>query len=160
PGTALTGSTSPRRSVCAPDDGPFPVRRPQQRSWTMFRFSVFGWLKSGQQQCREPRQHRRKRALPRQRTVLQLEALEDRAVPSTFTVTNLSDHDPGSLRAAILAANANPGADTIQFAHGLHGTIPLASEVAITQDLTIHGPGANQVTVSGGGTTRVFDISG
>src|SRR5262249_39691603 len=125
------GARSARR-----DDRPALTRRPQQRSWTMFRFSVFDWLKSGQQQCREPRQHRRqgKRALPRQRTVLRLEALEDRAVPSTFTVTNLTDHDPGSLRAAILAANANPGADTIQFAHGLHGTITLASEIAITQD--------------------------
>ena len=42
----------------------------------MFRFSVFAWLKSGQQQCREPRQHRRqgKRSLPRQRAVLRAAA--------------------------------------------------------------------------------------
>jgi hypothetical protein len=34
---------------------------------------------------------------------LRLEALEDRTVPSTFTVTNLLDTGPGSLRAAVTA---------------------------------------------------------
>ena len=48
---------------------------------------------------------------------LLLEALEDRTVPSTFTVQNLADSGPGSLRQAILAANANPGADVIRFGH-------------------------------------------
>jgi hypothetical protein len=92
-----------------------------------------------------------------------LEALEDRAVPSTFTVTNLADSGPGSLRAAITAANGNPGADVIQFAHGLKGTITLTStngELSIMDDLTINGPGANKVTVSGGDVTRVFHVSG
>jgi hypothetical protein len=88
----------------------------------MSRFSVFAWLKSGQHQSRgSQRPRRRKRALPRQRTVLRLEALEDRAVPSTFTVLNLADSGPGSLRAAITVANSSPGADTINFAPGLHG---------------------------------------
>src|SRR5262249_50695809 len=83
----------------------------------------------------------------------------DRTVPSTFTVTNLTDHDPGSLRAAVMAANANPGVDTIKFAPGLHGTIRLSDQLTITDDLTIKGPGANQLTVSGNNATRVFDIS-
>ena len=48
--------------------------------------------------------------------VPRLDVLEDRTVPSTFTVTNFTDHDPGSLRAAIMAANADPGADTVNFA--------------------------------------------
>jgi hypothetical protein len=46
--------------------------------------------------------------------------LEDRTLPSTFTVLNLNDSGPGSLRAAIAS-----GDDTIAFANGLHGTITL-----------------------------------
>src|SRR5262249_45572639 len=38
-------------------------------------------------------------------------------------------------------------------------TIRLSSELTITDDLTIKGPGANQLTVSGNNATRVFDIS-
>ena len=37
-----------------------------------------------------------------------LEALEGRCLPSTFTVTNLLDSGPDSLRAAVASANANP----------------------------------------------------
>ena len=78
----------------------------------------------------------------------------------TFTVTNLSDGGPGSLRAAIDAANASPGAATIRFAPGLKGTILLGSVLSITDDVTIGGPGAKKVTVSGNDVTRVFSISG
>src|SRR5215468_4883251 len=127
----------------------------------MFRFSVFGWLKSGQQQSRgAPRQLRGNPAVPPRRTVLRLETLEDRIQPSTFTVMNLADSGPGSLRAAITSANTTPGADVIQFAPGLKGTIPLASELSVTDALTINGPGANQLTVSGNDATRVFHVSG
>jgi hypothetical protein len=52
-----------------------------------------------------------------------LEALEDRTLPSNFKVLNLNDSGAGSLRAAVAAANANPGADTITFASGVLGTI-------------------------------------
>src|SRR5262249_26726222 len=62
---------------------------------------------------------------------------------------------PGSLRAGVAS-----GADNVRFAPGLHGTINLASEIAISADLTIDGPGANQLTVSGNNATRVFDVSG
>src|SRR5205085_1929223 len=44
-----------------------------------------------------------------------LELLEDRHLLSGFLVDNLNNAGAGSLRAAILAANANPGFDTIQF---------------------------------------------
>ena len=44
---------------------------------------------------------------------LSVEALEDRTVLSTFTVLNLADSGDGSLRVAILGAEANPGADVI-----------------------------------------------
>jgi hypothetical protein len=80
-------------------------------------------------------------------------------VPSTFTVLNLNNSGAGSLRAAVVAANASLGADTIAFAGGLHGTITLTSgELAITDSVTIDGPGANSLSVSGNLSSRVFDI--
>jgi hypothetical protein len=79
--------------------------------------------------------------------------LEDRSLPSTFLVTNLNDSGAGSLRQAILDANANPDADVIRFAPGLLGTIVLTGgQLDITEDLTIDGPGANRLTVSGSST--------
>ncbi len=88
-----------------------------------------------------------------------LDILEDRSLPSTFTVTNLLDTGPDSLRAAITAANVNPGADTIDFA--VTGTIGLTSgELDITDSLTIIGPGASALTVSGSHVSRVFGLYG
>ncbi len=85
---------------------------------------------------------------------LHLEALEDRCVPST--VMNLLDSGPGSLRQAILDT---PSGGTVDFQPGLTGTITLTSgELLIGQDLTIAGPGASVITVSGNNASRVFDI--
>jgi len=82
--------------------------------------------------------------------------------PSTFLVSNLNDSGPGSLRAAVLAANAHPGADTIRFAPAASdGTIALTSgQLTISDDLTIDGPGQNRLTVSGTNASRVFRVSG
>src|SRR5687767_7665888 len=44
------------------------------------------------------------------------QALEGRRLLSTYTVVNVNDAGAGSLRQAILDANANPGLDTIAFA--------------------------------------------
>src|SRR5262249_55882535 len=83
-----------------------------------------------------------------------LESLEDRTVPSTLTVTNLLDSGAGSLRDQIGAAASG---DTINFASGLSGTITLSSgELAIARNLTISGPGAGTITVSGNNAQRVF----
>ena len=58
---------------------------------------------------------RRTRAVaPSRRLVPRFEALEDRTLLSTFHVLNLGDAGDGSLPAAVLAANENPGADVIQ----------------------------------------------
>src|SRR5262249_14390005 len=88
----------------------------------------------------------RKRALAAR---LSVERLEDRTVPSTFTVRNLADSGPGSLRQAILDANDRPGADTIRFAPAARdGTIALTSgQLSITDDLQIVGPGAERLAV-------------
>ncbi|HJZ57454.1 MAG TPA: hypothetical protein VKE74_20970 [Gemmataceae bacterium] len=90
-----------------------------------------------------------------------LDVLEDRTVPSTFTVLNPADSGSGSLRAAVLAAEAHPGPDVIDFARGVQGTITLTGgELLVTSDLAIDGPGANRLTVSGGGASRVFHVVG
>lgn len=90
-----------------------------------------------------------------------LEPLEDRTVPATFTVSNLADAGNGSLRQAVLDANTLPGADDIRFADGLQGTIALTGgQLSITDHLTIDGPGAGLLAVSGNHQSRVFNISG
>ncbi len=76
----------------------------------------------------------------------------------TYTVTNTNPSGPGSLRQAILNANGNAGHDTIDF--GITGTIVLAGPLpAISDDLTITGPGAEQLSISGVNTYRVFFIT-
>src|SRR5262245_52607758 len=87
-----------------------------------------------------------------------LEALEGRDVPSTLTVTNNLDSGKGSLRYEIAHANKNT---TIDFAPSLDGqTITLTSgELDITTGLTIQGPGAGQLTISGGKNSRVFEVN-
>lgn len=89
------------------------------------------------------------------------EALESRRLLTSFAVTNLADSGGGSLRQAILDANANPGADAVVFADGLAGAIPLTTgQLSITDPLTIDGPGAGRLAVSGSQLSRVFRISG
>ena len=51
------------------------------------------------------------------------ESLESRVLLATFTVTNTDDAGPGSLRQAILDANAAPGADQLRF--NIPGNAPL-----------------------------------
>ena len=71
------------------------------------------------------------------------------------SVTTLDDGGPGSLRQAI--ADAAPG-DTIDFA--VTGTITLTNgELVIDKDLTIRGPGATNLTVSGNNASRVFRVA-
>jgi len=80
---------------------------------------------------------------------------------ATYTVTNLNDANAGSLRQAILNANANPGPDRIEFAvaHGA-GTITLRTGVlTITGDVTIDGSTQPGMIVNGRNASRVFDIN-
>ena len=80
-------------------------------------------------------------------------------IAASFLVTNLNDSGPGSLRQAVLDANASPGYDAINFQLGLAGTIILNSgKLHITESLTVNGPGADVITVSGNNASKVFDI--
>lgn len=95
---------------------------------------------------------------------------------ASFIVTKTADTNDGvcdadcSLREAIGAANASPGADTITFAPALNGSpiplsIPGADENAnatgdldITGDLTITGNGEAATLIDGNALDRVFHI--
>jgi predicted outer membrane repeat protein len=87
-----------------------------------------------------------------------LELLEDRRLPSTLTVTNNLDSGSGSLRAEIAAAKNN---DTIVFDPSLDGqTITLTTgELYVNTSLSINGPGAAQLTVSGAHSSRIFEVA-
>jgi hypothetical protein len=80
--------------------------------------------------------------------------------PANLLVTSTHDGVPGSLRAVL--AGASPG-DTIKFAVPLPATIVLSNTLVISQDVTIRGPGADELTVMRNPATntplfRVFDI--
>ena len=111
------------------------------------------------------------------------EVLEPRSLLTTFTVNSLADTpdaNPGdgfavdangetSLRAALGEANALAGADIIEFNDGsgvgvnFHNATPdiitlAGTQLTISSDLIIRGPGADLLTVSGNSITRVFEI--
>ena len=75
-----------------------------------------------------------------------VEILEDRMVPSTFTVLTSADSGDGTLRAVIAAAQSG---DQIVFDPSLQGqAITLASQLTISKNLDIEGPGANRLAIS------------
>lgn len=83
---------------------------------------------------------------------------------ATFNVTNIADSGAGSLRDAINQANALAGADNIAFtgavfSNGVADTIALASQIFITDSLTVSGAGIDALTISGNNSTRIFFIN-
>lgn len=80
---------------------------------------------------------------------------------STFIVTNNNDSGPGSLRQAIIDANANPTVATIDFDSNVIGTINLLTALPdITQSMTINGPKSELLTIRRNSETefRIFTI--
>ncbi|MDP4092400.1 MAG: Ig-like domain-containing protein [Bacillota bacterium] len=76
---------------------------------------------------------------------------------NSLTVSNLNDSGSGSLRDVITNAAAG---DVIGFQSGLNGTIVLSSQLIINKDLTIKGPGAANLTISGNNQCRAFLVTG
>src|SRR6516162_5503897 len=89
---------------------------------------------------------------------LRLECLEDRTVPSTLTVKTNADSGADSLRAVL--GSAGDG-DKIVFAHNLDGkTIALSTgQLNVNSSVTINGLGADDLTVNGGGVSRIFKVA-
>jgi hypothetical protein len=124
------------------------------------------WLRNWKPSASAP--HRRTATSPRRRAGFRprVEALEDRCLLSALTVTNTQNSGRGSLRAEIAAARSG---DTIVFSPQLDGkTITLTSgQLDLTKNLTIQGPGAGQLTISGNSSnmysghyyTRVFEVA-
>src|SRR5262245_46976257 len=92
---------------------------------------------------------------------LRLETLESRRLLAAFAVTNVNDAGAGSLRSAVVAANANPGKDDIVFAitgSGVH-TIALQTLLPnVTDSVTVDGftqPGSQPNTAGPGQANNV-----
>lgn len=87
----------------------------------------------------------------------------DLPAPGNFVVLNANDKGTGSLRQALMDANAQPTIDTVSFDptfFSVPRTITLLSgELPVTESVTIVGPGASLVTVDGNKATRVFNVN-
>lgn len=100
-------------------------------------------------------------ALSRTNRALRVEPLEERALLAVLTVTSDAPAGPGSLAEAVELANDLddfPGHDTIVFSPSVGGTIEVEDELVITDHLTIQGPGAHLLTLSGGNENRIFSV--
>ncbi len=120
-------------------------------------------------ESRHERRTRRERDAARRRLRPTVMALEGRTLLSTTIVVNNPTDTPVAgqidLRQAIGQANSDGGGDTIQFDSTVFSTpqtITLTSGqlelTGTTAPTTITGPGANLLSVSGGGSSRVFQI--
>jgi hypothetical protein len=94
----------------------------------------------------------RRQGAPRKRPGCRprLETLEDRWLPSQvgLTVNSLADSGPGTLRAAILAADAGNHSDKFTIGFAVTGTIDLQTPLPdLNNSIAIQGPGASSLTV-------------
>lgn len=83
--------------------------------------------------------------------------LSPMASAGTLTVINNGDSGAGSLRQTVSDATSG---DDITFDSSLNGqTIQLISPITIALNLALIGPGADQLTISGGNTTQMLAVS-
>jgi hypothetical protein len=95
---------------------------------------------------------------------LSLQPLEERAVPTVYTVNSLADTNTGNgtagtLRYCLTQANADTaGPHTIDLT-GLTGAITLTAPLpTIMQSEVLAGPGAGQLTIDANGMGRVLNV--
>lgn len=77
---------------------------------------------------------------------------------STYNVTNTNSSGAGSLKQAIISANSDASSPHIIVASSISGTIILDSTLTIKKSLTITGPSAGGLMISGNNTYRIFEI--
>jgi len=106
------------------------------------------WLAKRQRSTTKGRSRTSSRQRPTCRP--RLEALEDRWLPSQvgLTVTSLADSGTGTLRAAILTADAGSPSDKFTIGFAVNGTINLQSPLPdLDNTIAIQGPGASSLIV-------------
>ena len=90
------------------------------------------------------------------------------AIPTNLVVDNIGDEVDGdfsadqlTLREAVQLANMQADANTITFASALtDSTITLGgTDLDISEDVTITGLGANQLTINANSASRIFDVA-
>ncbi len=81
-------------------------------------------------------------------------------VPAAQIVQNTNDSGAGSLRQVIADAPAGSTVTFVQTVFNVARTITLASEIQLTKSLTINGPGAHLLTISGNNNNRVLRVQG
>lgn len=72
--------------------------------------------------------------------LLALQPLEDRRVLASFAVTTIDDSGPGSLREAVIQANALPGPDSISFSipgEGVHTISPVSALPSLLDEVSL-----------------------
>jgi hypothetical protein len=79
--------------------------------------------------------------------------MEDRIVVSPLWVTSNADSGAGSLRVIIATA---PSGSTIEFANSVHNITLTSGPLLVSNSVTSDGPGANELSVSGNDSSRVF----
>jgi Ca2+-binding RTX toxin-like protein len=76
-----------------------------------------------------------------------------------YIVDDLGNSGPGTLRQAVLDANANPGPDRILFESGLSGTIHLLTpDLDIADPVEILGPGPGTLAVTQDSSDRIAHV--
>lgn len=103
---------------------------------------------------------RRRSALLTPRASYFAEPLESRLLFATFTVTAPDDAGPGTLRQAVLDANAAAGDDTINFDQAVTSPITLTTgSISINSNIAITGPGSSALTISGNNASTIFFVA-
>src|SRR5262249_19050214 len=136
---------------------PAPERRKIMSFFSRLRARITGHSRNRRTRRREPRSSFFAQAA-------QVETLEQRCLLSGLVVTSAADFGTGTLRAEIAAAHAG---DTITFDSNVFNSSPTGhtsinltgGELEINTNLTIQGPGAGQLAISGGNQFRVFEVA-